>query len=167
MDTKGEYTEEEQRKLLGKLIEILVKFVMGNHLYKFEGKIRRQKHGCGIGHRLAQKLGKVAMNKWMKRYAELGIENELRVDMMKKYVDDVDLLMEVIRRGMRWCTKENKMRWTQEWKREDDEKNEEDDARTMREMAAMANSICKYLKFKEDYPSKNEGGKMPILDIKM
>ena len=78
---------------------------------------------------------------------------------MKKYVDDVDLLMEVIRRGMRWDNDEKKMIWKEEWKREDEEKNERDDERTMREMTAMANSICEYLIFTQDYPSKNIEGK--------
>ena len=68
---------------------------------------------------------------------------------------------------MRWDKERGNMRWDREWEREDNESGEKADSRTFRELRQLGNSIDPDINMKEDIPSKNEDGKLPVLDTKV
>ena len=59
------------------------------------------------------------------------------------------------------------MEWSKEWEREDSEKGEADDKRTMREVRNMSNSILPFIQLKEEVASDCPGGKLPMLDFQV
>ena len=95
------------------------------------------------------------------------MDKEIQEDlvMFKRYVDDVNMAWKIMRRGTRWNGE--RMKWREEWKREDDEKNEADDKRMMREVRLMANTLESDIQFTVDVASENVEGKLPVLDVKM
>ena len=59
------------------------------------------------------------------------------------------------------------MKWRVEWERQDIDSREGEDIRTLRQLRIMGNTIDSDIKMKEDVPSLNGDGKLPILDTKM
>ena len=56
------FSPAEKRKLLGKVVEILVKVTFENHFYKWNNNIYRQTKGGPIGLRAAQSLARIIMD---------------------------------------------------------------------------------------------------------
>ena len=81
------------------------------------------------------------------------------------YVDDYNMVYFVLPAGTRWDEDKKKM-VVQEDRIEEDEQRP-GDIRTMEEMTKMANSIIPIIKWTNDCPSANPGGKMPILNLKV
>ena len=50
-------TEQERRRMLGKMLELAIVFCMENHFYMLKGEVRRQARGAGIGLRCSEALG--------------------------------------------------------------------------------------------------------------
>ena len=50
-------TEEERRKMLGLMVEISINLCMEHHYYIYDGKVKKQELGAGIGLRLSEALG--------------------------------------------------------------------------------------------------------------
>ena len=157
------FTEEEKRKLLGKVVEIAVRTTFRNHLYQFEGKFRIQAEGGAIGLRLTGIVARIVMDYWATKFREMARENNITLYLMKKYVDDVNVLMEALGCGIRWNGE--KMEWKAEWEAEDKAGSEEDDKRTMREIRKMSGSILPFIQFKEEVASECVERKVPMLDF--
>ena len=105
------FTEEEKRKLLGKVVEIAVRTTFRNHLYQFEGKFRIQAEGGAIGLRLTGIVARIVMDYWATKFREMARENNITLYLMKKYVDDVNVLMEALGCGIRWNGEKMEWKW--------------------------------------------------------
>ena len=74
--------------MAGSLVRNACRLVMENHFYTFDNQIRKQCKGGAIGNKLTERLGKLLMKRFDKKYlkvcVELGIEHEL----YGRYVDD-------------------------------------------------------------------------------
>ena len=160
-----DFTEEEKRKLLGKVIEVAVRTTFRNHVYQFEGQMRVQAEGGPIGLRLTGAVARTVMDYWAKKFREMAKQNKMTLYMFKKYVDDVNLVMETLGRGYRWNGKA--MEWKQEWEEEDKSSGEEYDTMTMREVRKMSDSILPFINFKEEVASDCKEGKVAMLDFKV
>ena len=75
---------------MGKIKEICVREIMGNHVYIFDGQAYLQTEGGAIGLRLMEKMKMRMMLNFM--------EYHLKV----KYVDDVFVFLQALKNGMRW-----------------------------------------------------------------
>ena len=84
----------EKRQILAEVIYHGVKTVFKNHLYPFEGQIRIQRRGGAIGGELTQVVARVVMDKWMELFKEKMTQNKINIYLAKKYVDDVNLILE-------------------------------------------------------------------------
>ena len=91
-------------------------------------------------------------------------DSRIRVFLSKIYVDDQNLLFALLKRGTRWNGA--RLAWSKEDEEIDDERNEPDDKRCMREIKALSNSIRGDIQMEEDVASNYEDKKLPILDIK-
>ena len=127
--------------------------------------MRRQKQGGPIGHRLVQKLARVVMDEWERRFLKLAKENGIELFMFSKYVDDINMILEELKLGMRWDGQ--KIVWTVEAEQEDKQNNHPGDQRTMKVMADMSNSIISFLNFIPEVGSSQTDLKLPMLDIKL
>ena len=60
-------TEQERRKMLGKMLEIAIIFCMEHHYYRLGGEVRRQLSGAGTGLRCSEALGRAFGLHWDKK----------------------------------------------------------------------------------------------------
>ena len=162
---RTEFTEEEKRNILAKVVEIAVRTTFRLHMYQFEGKIRLQKAGGPIGLRLTGVVARLVMMYWEKKFKQILMANNITAYMFAWYVDDVNLLLQALGLGWRWTGE--KLEWKVEWEKEDEEKNENDDVRTMREIKKISNSILPFIKFEEIVASQCKAGKVPMLDFQV
>ena len=91
------------------------------------------------------------------------VEKELDVYLNYVYVNDEDIIMEAIEKGIKWNGEQ--MEYREEWKNQDLVDDKEDNLRTMREMRNMVNTIEKDIQMEESVASQEESKKLPILDF--
>ena len=142
--SRTDFTEQEKRELLAKVVEVAVRTTFKLHMYQFEGVMRLQKEGGPIGLRLTGVVARLVMQHWESKFRQLAEENHLEIYMFAWYVDDVNLIMKSLGKGWRWNG--IKLEWREEWESEDCKLIEEDDVRTMREVKKMSDSILPIVK---------------------
>ena len=59
------------QRMVGCLIKVAIILVMKNHFYSFNNEIRKQKKERAIGNTLAEKLGKLLLKRFDKKYRSL------------------------------------------------------------------------------------------------
>ena len=87
----------EKKRIFGKMLELAVRTVMENHVYQHYGRFYKQSRGMPIGLRLSGVVAELIMNCWLEKVEMLIVKNSLGMYMNDVYVDDDDLLMEVVR----------------------------------------------------------------------
>ena len=135
--------EDVIKRMLAEALNIAICFIMKNHIYKFNGHIRCQSKGGPIGLGLTGDVAQVLMCWWDMKLKERLNQEGMDVLMYKRLVDDVNMV--VRKRGVnddRQMDKEN-----------------------MEYVQSIANEIHHSIQVTIDYPSKNERGKIPILDL--
>ena len=162
---KTRFSETEERRLLAKVIEILVRTTFKHHVYQFEGHFYIQRRGGSIGLRLTGVVATLVMNYWGDEFDKLLRRNNIETYLNKIYVDDQDLMLKALKTGTKWTG--DKMEWKEEWQHQDEELNEETDKRTMREVRKMANTILPFIVMEETVASECLERKLPVLDFKI
>ena len=97
---KGQ-TREEMRRMIGVALEEAVNTAMRNHVYTFNGEVRRQSEGGWIGNKLTGAMAKVYMSRWTRqlKYNLAQATDDIlyfELYVLKYYVDDCNLVMEAI-----------------------------------------------------------------------
>ena len=133
--------ERALKRMLCKALAIGIKKVMEAHVYKFDGKIRKQKKGGAIGLEMTGELAGVFMMWWDRRMRESLREEEINVLMYKRYVDDINIVLK-----------------TSEDEREKD---------IMEKVKSIGDKIHRSIQLEADYPDRYEDKKVPILDLKV
>ena len=123
-------------------------FTMKNHLYGFNGEIRRQENGGLIRLALTGDVAKILMAWWDRQLIEKLEAAVMKVLLYKRkrYVDDIRLVVRNMVRG------------------ESSGKPREE--ANMCVVQEVANTIHPSIEVTFDCPSKNENLKMPVLDLK-
>ena len=85
--------------------------------------------------------------------------------MYKRYVDDMDVIMNTPRAGLRFVESECKV--VQDENIAELERDVEVDKRCMLLVQLVGNSIHPSIELEVDYPSQHGDGKLPILDLKV
>lgn len=144
--------------------------VMSNHTYRYRQQTRLQHDGGSIGNQLAGEVADVVMAWWTGVF--LGLAATATAAIMPAfilesglYIDDDNLFYFIPPLGTRW-NDEQKMMLIDQDKVEED-RNCQDDVRTMREVTRMANSICPIIQMTSDCPGNYGDQKMPLLDLKV
>ena len=109
-DEGSEYTKEEKRKILAKVIEIGVRTILENHVYKFGYKIYRQVIGGPMGLKLTGIVARLVMDRWARKFEFKLAEAGIKLDLLKKYIDDVNLVLSSIDVNLQWKKEDGK--WT-------------------------------------------------------
>ena len=68
---------------------------------------------------------------------------------------------------MRWSEDDRKLKFREDWKEEDENRNEPGDIRTMREIRKLSNDIMPFIQMEEDVAENYQDKKLPILDLKV
>ena len=149
--------------MVGCLVKAAIKLVMQNHYYSFNNEIRKQKKGGAIGNTLTEKLGKLLLKRFDKKYKSLLRKLKIEIELYERYVDDVTEGLVELDPGVRFDPEKCKMVKVKELKESD--KTVKGDKRTMDELKKVANTIYKSVQFTSDCPSNHPGGRMPVLDL--
>ena len=146
-------TEEDeavQKKMITEALRIIIKFIMKNHIYQFDNKIRKQENGGAIGVELTGELAKIFMVWWTKQFQKKSNDEGIRINLYKIYVDDINLMTNIPRNvDIRGGTPEVKERNTAEL------------------VKRTGDTIHRSIILETDCPSNHPDKKLPILDLKV
>ena len=168
------FSENDKRLIIGCITEQLVKLVFGSHFYMWDNVIYRQVTGAPMGLQSSCPVSRVMMDYWRDRVQDVEDRmealatinpiqyEELKVHLLKKYVDDVLAALNNMKCGTRWDHTLRIFKWDQEEAIKDKDKDPQEI--TMSAFAAMASSQLECLNFTWDSPSNNANNKMPVLD---
>ena len=127
------YTVEERRLLIAKAIQAALEVCFGNHIYQCENELYRQVVGGGIGARVTGVVARILMDVWADKLARKLEDNAVVLYMLAKYVDDINLVAQVIPRGFSWQDVGGSLElvWSQETEDLDNQEGKSDTLRTM------------------------------------
>ena len=89
----------EEKKMLGKAVEIMVKTGMKNHVYRFQNQIRIQSRGGPIGLSLTGEVADCYMIDWDKKYLNKLKEVGVELLVYTRFKDDIFTAAEVVEKG--------------------------------------------------------------------
>ena len=69
------------KKMIGCLVKAAIKLVMQNHYYSFNNEIRKQRKGGAIGNTLTEKLGKLLLKRFDKKYKSLLRKLKIEIEL--------------------------------------------------------------------------------------
>ena len=162
----SEPTEKEKRQLIACCLEIAVRAIFTLHLYQFGGKVYRQLDGGPIGVRLAGAVARCVMGEWDARINTIMAEHKLSAWLIKRYVDDMLLIMSALKLGVRWCPACKQLAFSKEWEEVDRIEDLSHTDRTMKVIMTMMNDIFKDIQVTYEIPEKQTDQKLPVLDFK-
>ena len=148
--------------MLSTLLQTAIKVVMTNHTYSWKGEVRIQKRGGGIGDKLAQAAARLYMIWWDRNFIILLESAGMLVGFYKRFVDDGKMKLKALDSGAVWDGESKTVAYINQ-----EEDIRQPDRRTAEVIQAAANSVSSMLVWTVDFPSANQKGRLPILDIEM
>ena len=79
-------TEQEKKQVC---VEQGLLTALGSHLYTWHQEVKKQEDGLAIGLDLSRAAGRLVMLDWDLELLQLARDNQLKVLMYKRYVDDL------------------------------------------------------------------------------
>ena len=146
--------EEEKKNLLAEATKVVLKFLLQNHMYSFDGEQKKQRDGGPIGLVLTDAVAKIFMTWWDRKVKEKAEREGLEILLYKRYVDDINVIASV---------KKNEENTSTDRRKSDHDREKEG----MELFQRIGNSIDESIKLEIDHPSKHEDMKMPLLDVKV
>ena len=153
----------EERRMIKEALRFVLLLIMKNHIYIFNGTLKKQREGGAIGIDLTGVLAQIFMSWWDKRMLEKLLINGIHVDLYKRYVDDINMCITATAPGCNFI--EGVLVTESEVEGED--VLTPDDKRSFELVRMIGESIHKSIKLTVDVPSNHEDGKVPILDLKV
>lgn len=123
-------------------IGILVIETISNHGYQYNSKIYKQEEGGAIGLELVGVVANIYMCWWDKQLIDKVTENNMILELYKRYVDDSNMVVNDLR-------------------------TDTTDKSVVEHISKIADSIDPCIKTTYDYCSNYEDGKVPMLDTKL
>ena len=160
-----ELTEAEKRLLLATVVEIGVKTVFRTHLYQFGGKIYHQQSGGPIGLRATGAIARIVMGEWDLKLKKMLAENQISTEEDSRYIDDVRTILHAIKKGWRWTGKQ--LEFKESWRKEEEEINVSETAKTASVLGEMMNCVMPELKFTTETHEDFQDGTLPTLDTQL
>ena len=104
-----ELENQHIKLLLGILTSESVSQVMKNHFFMIGGNLFRQKDGSPIGVDISVEIASLVMLRWDDKFLNKIKKLGLKIDLYKRYVDDILILMKEINPGWYFCQQEKAM----------------------------------------------------------
>ena len=92
----------QRRRMIASMMEIMVKNIMKNHCYQFDGKLYQQQAGAPIGLKLSGILARLVMLKFDKLYIEKLRNLKIDIVLYQRYIDDLNMALSCLAPGMRY-----------------------------------------------------------------
>jgi hypothetical protein len=93
-------TKQEERLITAKVLEVAVRMILRHHIYKFGNKFYRQRTGGPMGLKLMGIVARIVMDIWARTLQTKLAESLITLEMLVKYVDDINLATRPIPKGM-------------------------------------------------------------------
>ena len=154
-------TEPEKLEILYLIVKTGISTIMSNHTYRWNGSVKVQGKGGGIGDKLAQAAARLYLIWWDNEFLCLVQSSGLVIRVYKRYVDDGNIKGCAVSPGL--CWDENSRNVVNFCPPEEDQRPA--DQRTAEVVKGIANSVSSMLQWTCDFPSAHTSGKMPVLDI--
>ena len=158
-------SEYQKRFILAKVVKVAVRSVFANHVYRFMGVIYLQLEGGPIGLRLTSIVARVVMDHWASMFLTSLQDSGIKVWAMIKYVDDVNIVLDILEAGWRWSG--GCLEWRDEWLTADMESGQSQEERSMEVVRSAAEDVVGWLHFTIDLPDMHNNGKVPMLDLEV
>ena len=155
----------QKRRMVGCMAKAACLLVMKNHFFSFNNVIMKQRQGGAIGNSLTERLGRLLMKRFFKRFKVKMKKLQIETMLAKNYVDDVTDVLVALDPGVRFDKDANKMVKVEELVEADQLVPE--DARTMEELRKISNTVFECLQFTTDCPSSHQAAMVPVLDLQM
>ena len=155
--------EVTTRRMLTEALRVVLTFIMKNHVYKFDGTVRKQAKGRAIDLELIGVLARIFMVWWDREFKARVERLGIPLYMYKRYVDDVNVIVGAVEPGAKIAGE--MLTVDEESKAQDSHRNK--DEMCMELLKEVGNSIHKSIQIEVDYPSRHEDNLMPILDLKV
>ena len=105
----SEEPDDAVRRMFTEAMKVVLSFIMENHLYTFDGQIKLQSKGGPIGLQLTGVLAQLFMVWWDRQFKIKMDENGLRLRMYKRYVDDINVIVNAPRSGLKFVESEDRI----------------------------------------------------------
>ena len=92
----------QKKRMVARSMEVVVKTILGNHLYQMDGKVYRQQGGGPIGLEITGVLSRLVMLWWDKVFLQKLERVGINLIMYKRYVDDGNLALEAVESGKKF-----------------------------------------------------------------
>ena len=156
-------TLDEQRRMFGKTMEMLLTMCMDNHCYHFNNEIRVQNKGGPIGLKLTGEIFDCVMIYWDKNLlaelAKLGLVPEIYT----RFKDDITIVHESLEKGSKII--EGKI--VIDRNQEELDSNKSGEKVTMGVIQEVANGILPMIQLTVETPCNFPDKKLPVLDVKV
>ena len=146
----------QKRRMIASMMETMVKTIMMNHCYQFDGRLFLQQTGGPIGLELSGVLARLVMLKFDHMYLDKLSKHDIELVLYQRYVDDINMAVSCPPPGLRF--RNSKLSLVPDFIEED--RRTEGDVRTAILMREIANSVMPtMIVMEEDSPSaySNEG----------
>ena len=153
----------QKREMIIRALQIAIKFIMKNHTYTFGNQIRKQSNGGPIGVDITGTIAQIFMMWWDKEFKTRLSSLLIALEMMKRYVDDINMGMPPIKPGTSY---QDGAIHHREYLVDHDTGIKED-LRTMLFFKEIGNDINPSVQLEVDCPSKHDDNRMPLLDLKV
>ena len=153
----------EERKMVGKAMKVLIVSCMKNHVYRFGSQIKLQSTGGPIGLALTGEVADCFMNKWDKLFVQKCKDMNIDLMMYSRFKDDIFVSALSLEKGTNIV--DGKLVVDMKQKEEDEERC--DDDITLEIVRQVAEIVHPMIKFTVDIPSEHEDQKVSVLDLKV
>ena len=144
---------------------VATRLIFKYHVYSFAGETYRQARGGPIGLRFTSIVARIVMDLWIEGFLVKLMDAGVTPLAAMKYVDDVNLVLEMIAMGTRWV--DGKLVHDDRWEKEDRDLGRSQQSVTMEAMRLAADSVLPWLGFTVDDPTQHDNGKVPVLDVQV
>ena len=149
-------SEKNKIDMISAMIKISTLVLMKTTCYSFGGNIYQQSDGAGIGLRASAALARIVMCSWDQRWAHIMRSWGLPCRLFIRYVDDIRVYVNLIKRGWRWTA--------QGWSY--DENDQRDPiTRTLEELNNSFDSVIDFLNFTTEWEGEFNNGFLLTLDM--
>ena len=131
----------------------------------FDGQVKLQSKGGPIGLQLTGVLAQLFMVWWDRQFKIRMDENGLGLRMYKRYVDDINVIVNATRPGLKFVDSVGRVVLDESVVEQ--ERAVKADRRCMALVQKIGNSIHPSIQLEVDFPSKHDDDKLPILDLKV
>ena len=134
---------------------------MKHHTYKWNGGVRLQMDGGGIGDKLAQAAARLVMLWFDDQFLSLLANANIAISLYKRYMDDGNLKLPAIGKGLVWDRESKSLKNDTYY----GDSLDPPDKRTALMIKDIADSVTEMFWWTADFPSAHSNGRLPILDI--